>query len=488
MDGLTDLEQVIQELINPMGMMQRVVDQAVALLGDADGAVVEMLDDGFLTYACTAGSLATFRGTRLRQEDSLSGLAVTSNETLLCNDSETDERVDRAACRHVGARSMICVPLGRHPGLIGVLKVTSSRPNAFTSTDVATLSSLAEFITAAIAGSTEIANVTTRLLSLATSTGMPEGLGSAMAEDIGRISAELLEEPPPGAPRDAEAAPSDQTTSASQEHADDRISQFVANVLMPGITGNVDTRRRIERVLAGAELAMVCQPIVDLVANELVGVEALSRFLGPPDQPPDVWFAEAHDVGLGVDLELTAMRMALDLLEQLPEPYYLACNVGPAAIASSEISTLLQDVDTSRIVLELTEHVPVDDYPRLREILLDLRSRGVRLAIDDTGAGFASLAHILKLAPDIIKLDRDLTSGIDIDPVRRALAEALVSFSTDMGSRVVAEGIETSDELETLRSRGIRYGQGYLLGRPGPVEALPAAGRIAALPHLAPTA
>ena len=469
-----------------MGMMQRVVDQAVALLGEADGAVVEILDDAYLTYACTAGSLATFTGTRLRPEDSLSGLAVTSNKTLLCNDSETDERVDRAACRHVGARSMICVPLGRHPGLIGALKVTSSRPAAFSSTDVDTLSSLAEFITAAIAGSTEIANVTTRLLSLATSTGMPQGFGSATAGHIGRISAELPEEVvPPGQPG-TEAGVGDQDAQPSDERADHRISQFVANVLMPGITGNVDTRRRIERVLAGSELSIVCQPIIDLVADELVGAEALSRFPGPPNQPPDIWFAEAHDVGLGVELELAAVRMALEVLDQLPEQCYLACNVGPAAIASSEISTLLEDVDPGRIVLELTEHVPVNDYPRLRDILLDLRSRGVRLAIDDTGAGFASLAHILKLAPDIIKLDRDLTSGIDIDPVRRALAEALVSFSSDMGSRVVAEGIETSDELETLRSRGIHYGQGYLLGRPGPVEALSAAGGPRVGSYLAP--
>ncbi len=470
MDGLSDLQQVIQQLIDPMGMMQRVVDQAVALLDHADGAVVEMLDGDHLTYACAGGSLASFTGTRLHQDESLSGMAVSKNETLLCSDSETDQRVDRDACRHVGARSMICVPLGRAAGRIGALKVTSSRPAAFTASDVDSLNRLAEFITTAIAGTTEIANVTTRLLSLATSTGMPDSLGPRNQEFNDGASAGLEKESTPALGTNPEV---DQGLAAVSSADDDLISQFVANVLMPGITGNVNRRRRVEHVLRGAKFKVVCQPIVDLVTDELVGVEALSRFEGPPDQPPDIWFAEAHDVGLGVSLELAATRMALGLLEHLPEDCYLACNVGPKVLASKEIGELLEGVDPNRIVLELTEHVVVDDYPRLRDVLVDIREKGVRLAIDDTGSGFASLAHILELAPDIIKLDRDLTTGIDTDPVRKALAGALVSFSTDMGSRVVAEGIETSSELDTLRSQGIRYGQGYLLGRPGPVDELP---------------
>jgi EAL domain-containing protein (putative c-di-GMP-specific phosphodiesterase class I) len=98
---------------------------------------------------------------------------------------------------------------------------------------------------------------------------------------------------------------------------------------------------------------------------------------------------------------------------------------------------------------------------------------GVRLAIDDTGAGFASFAHILKLAPEIIKLDRELTSGIDHDPVRAALATALVSFASQLGTEIIAEGIETAAELEVLRNLGIRYGQGYFLFRPTSIDSIP---------------
>ena len=98
---------------------------------------------------------------------------------------------------------------------------------------------------------------------------------------------------------------------------------------------------------------------------------------------------------------------------------------------------------------------------------------GVRLAIDDTGAGFASLAHILKLAPDLIKLDRELTSGIDRDPVRCAPGAALVSFASRIGAEIIAEGIETASELEVLRGLGIRYGQGFLLCRPTSANSVP---------------
>jgi len=101
-----------------------------------------------------------------------------------------------------------------------------------------------------------------------------------------------------------------------------------------------------------------------------------------------------------------------------------------------------------------------------------LRQHGVRLAVDDTGSGFSSFAHIVKLAPDIIKLDIDLVSGIDLDPVRRSLATAVVAFAAETGAKVTAEGIESAAELACVKSLGIHYGQGYFLGRPGPLEAL----------------
>jgi EAL domain-containing protein (putative c-di-GMP-specific phosphodiesterase class I) len=218
---------------------------------------------------------------------------------------------------------------------------------------------------------------------------------------------------------------------------------------------------------------MLCQPIVDLASGTVVGVEALARFAGSPAQPPDVWFAEAQAAGLGVALQLATAETALGLLEELRAPAFLAINVGPEAIAASEMQELLNAGACERVVLELTEHLRVDDYPQLRGVLHDLRERGVRLAIDDTGAGFSSLAHIVHLAPDLIKLDRQFTRGIDLDPVRRALATAVVSFALETGAEVVAEGVETADELATIRELGVPLAQGYFIARPALLTTLP---------------
>ena len=178
-------------------------------------------------------------------------------------------------------------------------------------------------------------------------------------------------------------------------------------------------------------------------------------------------------MGVGTDLEVVSVRRALASMADLPDGVALCLNAGPETMVSAELHKLLADCETGRVVMELTEQAKVDDYPRLSGALDDLHLLGVRLAIDDTGAGFASLAHILKLSPDLIKLDRELTSGIDDDPVRIALATALVSFASGLGADIIAEGIETPAELDILRELGIKYGQGYYLCRPTTVDAIP---------------
>jgi len=150
----------------------------------------------------------------------------------------------------------------------------------------------------------------------------------------------------------------------------------------------------------------------------------------------------------------------------------LAVNVSPLLLAAGAVSTLLQSVPPERVVVELTEHIAIQDYCALSQMVEQLRANGARLAVDDTGAGISSLAHILSLRPDIIKLDRFLVSGVDTDPARRALAVALVGFASEIGAGVVAEGIETEGELNTLRALGIVLGQGFFLGRPCPVSTL----------------
>jgi EAL domain-containing protein (putative c-di-GMP-specific phosphodiesterase class I)/PAS domain-containing protein len=236
-----------------------------------------------------------------------------------------------------------------------------------------------------------------------------------------------------------------------------------------------DARRRlrIETVLDAADLNVLVQPIVDLNSGLVVGGEALSRFTDHPNPTPDRWFADAEAVGLGVELELLAVATALAKLTAMPAGTYLSINVSPATACSTALSELLAAVPTAKsLVLELTEHADVDDYPTLHSALGCLRSRGIRVAVDDTGSGFASLRHILNLRPDIIKLDLALVRDIHKDPARRALAQGMLTFACEIGAEIVAEGIETAAELAVLQDIGIPHGQGYLLGRPAALPLL----------------
>ncbi len=229
-----------------------------------------------------------------------------------------------------------------------------------------------------------------------------------------------------------------------------------------------EQRDQLIRVtIANRSLETHFQPIVDLRSGRAVGSEALARFAQQPIRPPDVWFAEAASVGLGTELELTALDLALGQLHRLPAGMYLSLNASAETIMSEPFRAILAGVPAERIVLELTEHSPIDDYLRFERSIQDLRSKGVRLAVDDAGAGFSSFRHILDLHPDVIKLDIGLTRGIDRDPARQALGRALLAFGLETyNTTIVAEGIETEGELATLRSLGCPSGQGFFLGRP----------------------
>jgi len=230
----------------------------------------------------------------------------------------------------------------------------------------------------------------------------------------------------------------------------------------------------IRGMIANRALETHFQPIVDLRSGEAVGTEALSRFAQVPVRSPDAWFAEAATLGLGVELELAALARALERLDRLPSAMYLSLNASVEAIMSDEFHATMSDVPAERIVLELTEHTQVADYPSFARTVESLRSVGMRLAVDDAGSGFASFNHVLHLAPDVIKLDISLIRGIDHDPAKQSLARALLRFGSEaFGTTFVAEGIETRGELGTLRSLGFHSGQGFILGRPsrhvGPV-------------------
>src|SRR3954469_12583002 len=197
-------------------------------------------------------------------------------------------------------------------------------------------------------------------------------------------------------------------------------------------------RARIRKVLEGNAMGMVFQPIADLATGTIVAVEALARFAAEPVRSPNLWFAEAAEVGLGRPLELAAVEAALAQLGDFDPSLAMAINVSPATVTAPEFGELISTAPARRIVIELTEHVEIRDYDVVIQSLAALRAAGVRLAVDDAGAGFATLQHILALQPDIIKLDIALTRGVDRDPVRRALARALVGFASEIGATIMA--------------------------------------------------
>jgi len=229
---------------------------------------------------------------------------------------------------------------------------------------------------------------------------------------------------------------------------------------------------QVRQVIDDSSLEFVFQPIADLRSSRVVGVEALSRFPVAPVRPPARWFEEAWAVGLGVELELAALEGALEASQRLPGGIFLAVNLSPATLSSARLREILAVARRRRLVVEVTEHAPVNDYAALREALAFVRGVGGWVAVDDVGAGYSSLQHILEISPDAIKLDLGLTRDIHADTGRRSLASAFTRFAADMGLMIMAEGIETAEELKALRELGIDYGQGFFLSPPRPLDAV----------------
>ncbi|HEY5436434.1 MAG TPA: EAL domain-containing protein, partial [Candidatus Limnocylindrales bacterium] len=226
-------------------------------------------------------------------------------------------------------------------------------------------------------------------------------------------------------------------------------------------------RERVRRVLAKGGLRPVFQPIVALASGEPVGYEALTRFAD--GTPPDRMIAEAHSVGLGLELEIACLAAALEASETLAPDCWLSMNASPEVILHpSELPGLLAH-RSRRIVIEVTEHVEIDDYAAVRAAVAGFGPT-VSLAVDDAGSGFASLRHVVELRPQFLKLDISLVRHVDRDLTRQAMIAGLSQFAARAGCEVIAEGIEDPAELQMLRELGVQLGQGYLLGRPEAVS------------------
>ncbi|WP_235506081.1 sensor domain-containing phosphodiesterase [Arthrobacter sp. Leaf337] len=228
------------------------------------------------------------------------------------------------------------------------------------------------------------------------------------------------------------------------------------------------SQNQIREIIDGKLLLTAFQPIHSLGTGHLIGVEALSRFVSDDGAGAEYWFQEAAAVGLSAELEFAALTTALEAARELPPLIYVALNISPATCLDPGLPGLLErsSLPLDRMVLEQTERLEVPEYGPLIAALAPLRERGLRIAVDDAGSGFASMRHVLHVRPDIIKLDRSLTAGIDDDQGQRALGAALAEFARRIGATLVAEGIETQAELAAVTGLGMAAGQGYLLGRP----------------------
>ena len=225
----------------------------------------------------------------------------------------------------------------------------------------------------------------------------------------------------------------------------------------------------VRQILTAGAVSTVVQPVVRLTDGVTVAFEALSRFDPAVFATPDLAFAAASDCGLGLELELLALERALQHRDGIPADSWLGLNLSAATVGSRRAQELLLRNADRRLGVEITEHTPIDDYQELNARLRPLRAAGINVVVDDAGAGFASLSHILQLRPDTIKLDISLVRAVHQDPVRRALARSLVGFAHEIGAALIAEGVETEAERGALDHLGVVYGQGYLWGRPRPI-------------------
>ena len=397
--------EIVQAGLDPHRIVD-VVTRRAQELTHAAGAVVEILDGNELIYWSASGACEPQLGLRVGTQRSLSGMCAATGLILRCDDSESDPRVDREKCQRVQLRSMVVAPLKCGETTIGVLKVVSPFVHAFGPNDERALSLLNDLIGAMLSHAAHHADL--------------------QAEMNARAAVERMQH---------------------AEHA--------------------DSVERIRALVDNEAFEFVFQPIVRLDDRRAIAFEALARFPQFPGVAPNVLFDEARVAGLELDLQLAVAEQALSRVGELPRDASLAINVSPETLTSSALEWLCRHNQPKRLVLEVTEHTSIDDYAALAEHVFTLKRLGVRLAIDDAGAGFASLRHVLRLQPDLIKLDASLTHDIDSEARQQNLAAALVTFAEGTSASIIAEGIETEGEFETLRNLCIPYGQGYFLGRPG---------------------
>ncbi|MEI2277373.1 EAL domain-containing protein [Paenarthrobacter ilicis] len=328
----------------------------------------------------------------------------------------------------------------------------------------------------------------------------PQGAGAArdahsatMREHVMEIIDEILEDPDP-ATKDArtrlkslvESHPGNPSGALLKHLLQTRNSPDVGNAvplrLVPAsvqmasnktahtvsVPVSHEVREGIESVLADKLLLTAFQPVHGLPAGEVVGVEALTRFVGVDGASADVWFNEAAAAGLGTELEVAALHCALTAAHDVPQEMSVALNLTPATSVDPRVRELLAAAALApdRIIVELTGSLEAVSGHSGAAGLGPLRALGLRLAVSASGAAMVSLDRLAQLRPDIVKLDRHLIHGIGSNTGQKFRAQAIVELAREIGADIIAEGIETEDELREVAALNVTAVQGYLLGRP----------------------
>ncbi|MDJ0979282.1 MAG: EAL domain-containing protein [Erythrobacter sp.] len=253
---------------------------------------------------------------------------------------------------------------------------------------------------------------------------------------------------------------------------DMRLLRSAAALVSDQIEGRIELEEQkkaaldeVETSIRSGALSVAHQPIVEINTARPVGYECLLRLEGNSGSSPTALFERAREAGQTFELEMHAASHALATLERAKENQFISINVSPSTIITDAFASMIPDGFKERLVIEITENHAIRDYCAVKRAVGRIQNKA-KVAIDDVGAGFAGLRHLVELDPDIIKIDRDLIASVSTDPARRALTFALSQFALETRSTLIAEGVETQDDLAALRDQGIRFAQGFALGRP----------------------
>ncbi|WP_082690595.1 EAL domain-containing protein [Mycobacterium sp. M26] len=408
------LVPALATVMDPASLMGRIAQQACALMPKADGAAVALLrasDDAYVTVSAYGVVAAATTGFAVPSDNSLQGLAASERKPQLVDDARVDSRLSprvRAMNQQWGTRSWAVIPLVHGDQPFGSLLLVARAPHAFDESDVDLMLEISEFVSAVTYAMADVDETGKRTLT----------------------------------------------------------ARFVASILLPEVVEAQGLQDQLDALLMQPDaLSAVFQPIVHLPSSATVAYEGLTRFPASPDLTPMQWFGAARRVGRGIDLEHAALHTVLTAAPRIPGDWPVTVNLSPGAACEPAIQDMLLSQDRP-LVVELTEHEPFPDD--LAESLTRIRDRGIRIAVDDAGAGYASFTQILRLHPDVIKIDGELITDIDTDPAKRALSTALNALASELNAITVAEVVETANQVQTLIGLGVEYGQGFYLGRPQP--------------------